>query len=242
MAEKKAHKTESEHKPTRQHHKPEVATVANWPGAFGIYHDSRKAILSVIKTLILIYVVELIIQVVIHSIVGPHSSAPVQVLGQLINLAVTGLIGSAYVLTVLAGARGKTIEVGDALRIGSDFIVKYVLLSILVSLSLVVSFILFVVPFFFVLPRLALAPYFLIDQKLGVIEAYKASWNTTRGHSAKVWGIIGVSILMSLPVITIIGILLTVYWLVLYAAALALLYMHLTKGGTHKTVAKAKAA
>jgi hypothetical protein len=102
-------------------------------------------------------------------------------------------------------------------------------LTILITLSLIVSFLLLVIPFFFVLPRLTLAEYFLVDKNMGVIEAYKASWNATKGHSLKVWGIYGAGILMALLCVTVIGIPVAFYLLIMYSAAFAVLYEFLNR-------------
>lgn len=66
----------------------------------------------------------------------------------------------------------------------------------------------------------------------GVLDAYKASWAATRGHAMKVWGIAGVNCLMLLPVITIIGIPVSLYLLFMYSAANAVLYAYPLKHPT----------
>jgi len=68
----------------------------------------------------------------------------------------------------------------------------------------------------------------LVDNpKMSGTEALSRSWDMTKGHMGKIFGIIGVSILMLLPVITIVGIIATVILLVLYAAAMPVLYNYL---------------
>jgi hypothetical protein len=226
-----------------------LAPMKTWPGAFGVYKYSGAAVKVVLKTVVLLFILELVISTLVNATlgaprvsgvtgrtVGVHHQFGTIALGELLDLIAASMIGIATVYTLLSGVKGKTVEIGEALTMALGLIVKYILLEFLVALSLVVSLILFVVPFFFVYPRLVLAPYFLIDQKLGVVEAYKASWHATKGHSSKVWGITGVGLLMILPSITIIGLLLTIYWLVLYSAAVALLYTF-TKAGALATPA-----
>lgn len=148
---------------------------------------------------------------------------------QLLNDLVSLLLGPAYLLTLLQSVVGKKIEFSEVVTKGFSFVLEYFVLSILISLALFGSFIALVIPFFFVLPRLVLAPYYLIDQKLDPVEAFKASWNQTKGHSAKVWGIIGVNILMALLVLTIIGIPVAIYLIFMYSAASTILYKYIVK-------------
>ena len=70
--------------------------------------------------------------------------------------------------------------------------------------------------------------YFLIDQNLGAVDAVKASWNNTKGHAGKVWGITLLSIGMAILIIVLIG----VYFLLMYSAAMALLYTYVI---SHRT-------
>ena len=60
----------------------------------------------------------------------------------------------------------------------------------------------------------------MLDQDLGVVEAFKASWHQSKDHVAKVYGIIGAEIVMAILCFVIIGI----YFLLMYAAANAVLY------------------
>ncbi len=93
-------------------------------------------------------------------------------------------------------------------------------LDILLGLSLVISFILLIIPGLFLLPRLILAPYFLVDQKLSISGALQPSWDQSKGHAGKAWGVIGVSILFGLLELVLIGF----YFSFIYGAAFALLY------------------
>lgn len=195
------------------------ALPATWPGAFGLYKYSRAAVMLNLGTFVILWLID---------IIGGMFQR-VEVLGPLISLVVSLVFSVMLICTQLASVRGKKLEIGEAFNRGVPFIIKMFLLSVLVALSVIGGLILFIIPGLIILPRLSLAHYFLIDKNMGVMDAYKASWNETKGHAGKVWGIIGVSLLMLLPIITIVGILVTVYWLVMYSAALCLLYVYLTK-------------
>jgi hypothetical protein len=192
-----------------------------WPGAFGAYKYSKAAVMTNIWTLVGLWLIAAIVQ-------GGGEKALGQT-GGLVGFLVAGLVTASYVLTYLAGVRGQKLSFGEAISKAVKYWLRMLGLLIVVSLSLVVSLLLFVIPFFFVLPRLSLAHYFLVDKDMGIMEAYKASWNATKGNAGKVWGIIAATIVMALLMITIIGIPFSIYFLIMYSGAYAVLYEHLGK-------------
>lgn len=206
---------------------------SSWPGAFGAYKHSKQAVLKNIWTLVIIWV----LVAVVSGVLQMALSTP----GRLIAYLVDALGTAAFTLTFIAGVRGQELSIGDALTKGVNVWLKIIGLNILVGLSLIVSLLLLIVPFFFVLPRLSLANYFLVDQNLGVMDAYKASWAATDGNAGKVWGIIGANIAMALLAITIIGIPFAIYFLIMYSAATAVLYEFLNKKQPAKAAAPAPA-
>ena len=163
-------------------------------------------------------------------------------LGGLVSYLADSLFAAAFALTYLAGIREETLSTGQALNKAVSFWLKMIGLNVLVILSVVGSILLLIIPFFFVLPRLVLANYFLVDQNMGVVDAYKASWATTKGHAGNVWRIIGATILMALAAVTIIGIPFAIYWLIMYSASFAILYEFLRRSQPAAAVPKPSAA
>lgn len=194
---------------------------STWPGAFGAYKYSKAAVMTNIGTLIIIWLLVAIIDGISQKALGNASG--------LVSLLIAGLATAAYVLTFVAGVRGQKLSIGDAFSKALPLWLKMTGLLIIVGLSLALSFLLFVIPFFFVLPRLSLAHYFLADKNMGIMDAYKASWDATKGSAGKVWGIIGATILMALLMITIIGIPFSIYFLIMYSGAYAVFYEFLNK-------------
>ncbi len=193
---------------------------ASWPGAFKLYKYSRQAMQVNLMTWVLIGLIGFIVSLVLQMILKGFGSFVANVLGVLFTTATT--------IVYLADVKGQKLDVQKAFSEAFSFWLKMFILDLFIGLSILVSFLLLIIPFFFVLPRLVLAPYYLIDKKLSPSDAYKASWHGTKGHSGKVWGIIGVTFLMFLPIVTIIGIPLAIYWLIMYSAAFAVLYTVLT--------------
>jgi len=202
--------------------KSSTPSNTTWPGAFGVYRPSHDAVMRNLDTLLLLWAASLVGGMVL-GLLFRHALW----LRQLGSLLLGAYVGVALAVTVLAGLRGQQVKLESATKVSNQLFFKMVLLELLIAVTAIVSLLLLIVPFFFIVPRLSLATYLLVDQKLGVIEAYKASWHATSGNVGKVWGIIGVSILMVLPVFTIIGILATAYLLFMYQAATAFLYVYL---------------
>lgn len=195
--------------------------TGEWPGAFGLYKYSKQAIknnLGTVLTLILAYIgLSLVLSFF-------------DTLGQIVGYIMAILFEVTLIVIYLATSRGQKISLGQSLKSSKPMLLlKYFINSIAVGLALLVSLVLFVVPFFFVLPRVVLAPYFLIDKGMGPFKAISTSWSTTKGHSGKIWGIIGATIVMALPMITIIGIPVAIYFLFMYQAATSLAYLYITK-------------
>ena len=210
--------------------------VTSWPGAFKLYGLSRRTILVSLSTLILLIVaggVASFILSFLHPTPSPTASfvdalrqsfTGVALIVQIAGLLLSAFVTTARSYTVINSARGQRVGFNTALQKAVPLTLKVFVLSLLVGATYLVSFVLLIIPFFFVYPRLVLAQYFLVDQNLGILEAYRSSWKATKGNVGKVWGILGVGALMVLPVITILGAIVTVYLLFMYSAAYALLY------------------
>lgn len=192
-----------------------------WPGAFGIYKYSKRVVRLNLANLVALWLIDIVVQFILQIVLRQ--------VGNILAYFISPLFLVCVTIIYLAGLRGQTVQLEQVIKQAIPFWLKAIGLQILVFLSYFGSIILFIVPFFFVYPRLTLTNYYLIDKKLGVLEAYTASWNATKGHAGKAWGIFGASLAMALLVLTIIGIPFAVYFLVMYSAAYSVLYGFITK-------------
>ncbi|HUD10896.1 MAG TPA: YciC family protein [Candidatus Saccharimonadia bacterium] len=190
-----------------------------WPGAFRAYGLSRDAVKKSLTTNLFIWVITLVVGGAMGVIFRKNVA-----LNDLFAIIFAALVTGARVYTTVVGVRGQRVEVEDAFRVGLPFSLKLLVLDILVGLSIGLGLLLLIVPGLIVLARLSFAPYFMVDQNMGIMQSYKASWKASKGHAMKVWGIYGVTVLMCLPLLTIVGIGVTVYLSFMYSAANALLY------------------
>lgn len=196
---------------------------STWPGAFGLLKHSKEVVRVNLGTTLVLAILAAVLSGAPNR--DQHHVHP--------GLLVVSSLISAYVslllyYTLLKGTRGEKVALGQTLDISGQYF-KYLLNSIVSGFLVVLSFALLIVPGIFVMPRLALSGLFVIDQKLGPIEAIKASWEATRGHIGMIWGIIGAEIAFALLMITIIGIPFALYFLFMYLGATPIAYRYLTR-------------
>jgi hypothetical protein len=196
------------------------STSATWPGAFGIFKRAKEAAMVNLGTLLALDFATLILGYLQGTDQHQHLRFPwpIVMAAILLNILVTISLTIVY----LASVRGKKIELSESLRQGTRLYVNGFIATVLVVVLLSFSLLLFIVPFFFVLPRLVQTLYYLVDRDLEPMEAIKASWNGTKGHSLKVWGLIGAFVLFSLLMLVLVGF----YLLFVFQTAFALLYLY----------------
>jgi hypothetical protein len=204
--------------------KPVPNVPDSWPGAFGVYKHSKAAVMTNLGTLILLYVISFGSSIILPLLLRTP--------GQIIEYIISIFIGVATYAVMLAGVRGKKLSLGESFKKASDImlLLKFFVLVLVMGLALGFSLVLFVVPFILLLPRVILAPWYMIDKNLGVGESLNASWENSRGHFGKVWGIVGATWVLFLPFLTIIGIPFAIYFLLMYSAAIVVLYEYINGG------------
>lgn len=214
---------------------PETTQKASskpFASAFNLFTPS----IEVIKRNVTSFVLFLIVPMVLTSVGGlineftgnTDPMAPFTGLsGTLLALGgvITLLTVPALTLVELKGARAESIEPDDAFSFGLRRVLRLFGLFVLMSLILIGSFLLLVVPFFFMLRRYYLAPYYLIDQDMGIMAALKASAADSKQFSKPIWGLIGVTVLIGfISIVPLLGSIASAIASVLYAAAPAVRY------------------
>jgi hypothetical protein len=197
--------------------------ISSWPGAFGAYRLSRDAVLVNIWPILGLTAISILASLAIEPL-AKALHIP-DVLGQIVSYLISIWLSIALIIAYLASARHLKIAVEEALRDAVPFILKYFLLFVLTTLLVGLSLLLLIIPFFFVMPRLVLAPYFMVDKKLGPIEALKASWAASKGNVGKIWGIFGAALLFGVLILVLVGI----YLSFMYAAIFAVFYLYITR-------------
>lgn len=209
-----------------------------WPGAFGAFKPSSDAVRRSLRTLIWLAILDVVVNlgmsIVFRAVFGSVAGGTLYDIG---SLFISALFIIAQVYTYIQSVRGKRVKLETLYQAVSPYWMRMVLLDLLIVVTVVVGLVLLIIPGIYFALRLSLAPYFLVDKNMEVMDAYKASWDATKGNVMKILGIIGVYLLMVLPIITIIGALATIYFTFMYAAVFAVLYEYLND---HKQTARTK--
>lgn len=194
------------------------AVPETWPGAFGIYKYSKAAVRINLWDIIGLFILSLAVSIALEAILKTTGQFLANLLGIYFTLASTMLL--------LASARRERLRLVDALKKSLNVVMylKFLVVMLLSGLAIGFGFLLLIIPGIIILPRLILVPYFFVDQNLGISDSINKSWAITKGHSGKLWGVIGAGFAMALLMITIIGIPFSIYFLLMYSAAYAVTY------------------
>ena len=193
-----------------------AAAITEWPGAFGIF----KTVAAATK-LNAAAILGFNILAIMFSAINRDGNGALAFVAILIGAWTQLALVSLY----LASGRGEKQTFSEAASAGIRHYVDGFIASILVVLLLAVSLLALVIPFFFVLPRLQLVMYYIVDRDMGPLEAIRASWHDSKGHSINIWGIIAVQLLFGVLVLLLVGI----YLLFVYQTVFAILYLYLQR-------------
>ena len=222
---------------------PEPITPTEIGSAFSLFNPSIAALKLNLKAYLGVYGVIVLMGIIVGIMSAAGGS--IETNGQVVAGAQTALNATALilglfivVLSLILGpaityvqvqsAKGIRVSLGDALRTGAKFILRYIGLNILVSLLIMGGLLLFVIHGIIMIRRYFLSANVMIDKNVGILEAMRQSAALSKPHSGKIWGIVGVYILTYLPsFVPIIGSIVSAVLQFLYSFAPAIRYVQL---------------
>jgi hypothetical protein len=106
--------------------------------------------------------------------------------------------GIGLVMSTLASTNGEKFTWGDSFRKGRKYFWRFT--GLIFSLLIVVGagLVLLIIPGVLLLRRYLLAPFYLIEQDLGVFEAMNRSAEETR-ETGGVWGLLAALVVLAIP-------------------------------------------
>ncbi len=110
----------------------------------------------------------------------------------------------AVVFLQLKLSRKQTLTVGEAYAKGFPYIWRILGVMLLTGVLVTLGLVCLIVPGFMLLRRYVLAPYYVIDKNLGIVEAMKRSWEDSNKAPGYIWGTMAVSVVVSIGA-TLIG-------------------------------------
>jgi uncharacterized membrane protein len=184
--------------------KPEPSKPKPLPDAFALFKPSWKAFRLNLETFLLQFLFPfglVILTVLLFNWMEHNDSAlaaTLTIAAGLLTVFSFILMTAMLILTELRSAKGQHVSFEQVAKESLPYIPRLIGLLIICGVLITVGFILLIVPGLFAIQRLLLAPYFLVDQKMGIIAAIKASFKTAKKHSAAIWGITGILIAINI--------------------------------------------
>jgi hypothetical protein len=127
---------------------------------------------------------------------------------------------------------GKKPDISELFEDGKRYFFRIFGLVILMGLIIVAGFLLLIVPGIIAIGRLVMAPYYLVDKDLSIMQALKQSNDKAIGNMGRIYGAIGVTILVAIfaniiGAIPVIGALIGVAITIAFSLVVALRYQQL---------------
>jgi hypothetical protein len=168
-----------------------------WQGAFAAFSTALKRMGENTDFLVLflgLYAVASIISGLVQDNKSSYSHNYMGVEDVVTFVFILALMN--YELTV-ASNKKKTIS--ELLQFNLFKFLSLIAAYILVGAVVGISFLLLIVPVVWAVGWFALSAYAVVDQHKGPIEAMKESKRISKDHKGKVWGLVGVYILILIP-------------------------------------------
>src|SRR3990167_7041862 len=130
----------------------------------------------------------------------------------------------------LETGQDKTPNLRHLWGVAKKFWLRQLGLYIMIALMILGGLILLIVPGIIMIRRYFLAPYIMLNEDLSINETMRRSAALSKPYAGSIWGIIGVSILISLPgAIPRVGPYIAFILALFYSVAPALRYLELKK-------------
>jgi uncharacterized membrane protein len=153
----------------------------------------------------------------------------VTILG-LAALVISFIVQAMLYVLALQTADGKKPSLDEIYTVTKKFIFRIFALSLIVGLTIGVGLVLLIVPGLIFIRRYYLSPYVLIDRDLSWSGAMKKSAELSKPYSGSIWGLIVLSVVLSLfGIIPVIGTAVAAILGMLFSVAPALRYRELQK-------------
>jgi hypothetical protein len=242
----------------RTSRRPRRTSAFHLPSAFDLFTPSKEIVLKNIWIFGPLYAVPLIFY--IHSWIWsplpnqhvgwwhhgdsfspawPGASLPAYATFLLVGFSILWFVITAAVGTIAQiMAQAAQLEAAEDKPLDFQNLWQYVKvlgwrllgLYIVIGLAVVIGLILLIVPGLIMIRRYYLAPYVMLDKKLGIREAMDRSAAISKANTGAVWGVLGVMFLIGLiNIVPIIGGLASFAVGALYSVAPALRYQQLKR-------------
>jgi hypothetical protein len=150
-------------------------------------------------------------------------------------LAIVGIFLYAMATSLeVKSTAGRKPDLSELFDDGKKYFFRILGLLILMGLIIISGFILLIIPGVIAIGRLVMAPYHLVDKDLSIMQALKQSNDKAIGNMGRIYGAVGVTILVAIfasiiGVIPVIGPLIGIAITIAFSLVVALRYQQLKK-------------
>jgi hypothetical protein len=117
---------------------------------------------------------------------GEPALVGINLVTSIVGLALSSFFSGGLIVMNLKAARGVSPSFGDAFS-GGRYFLSMLGVSILTGIIVGLGLLALIVPGIILIYGLMLAPYYVVDQELGAVEAMKASWAATTGQKGSLF-------------------------------------------------------
>jgi hypothetical protein len=148
---------------------------------------------------------------------------PIIGFGVMYAVFLLGPIGYSVKWVYLKAVRKEKINIKDMFSVFERNYWNAVLANLLVGIIVGFGMIMLIFPGIIFACRLAFVPYLIIDQKVDVMDALKASWDMTRGHGWSIFfiALLAIPIVIAGLIMLFFGVFISMIWI---TAAFAVIY------------------
>ncbi len=141
----------------------------------------------------------------------------------------------AFVYLQLKAVNGDMPSITECYRKSFGYLLPLIGMYIVGTFLIVLGLIAFIVPGLLLIRGFLLAPYYVVDKKLGPVAALKQSYHDSRDISVYIWGVIGVTAIFGLlgsiaGIVPVIGTFLSLAAGYIYIFGEPLRYVEVIKG------------
>ncbi len=177
-------------------------TRTAWQGAFAAYGSAFEHIKKNPQPALVIVGAYAIVSLIAVTLEPSDMNAPGAWRDFMILMFLYFVVGMIFLLATftyaLAIADKKIISVKDFMRLNSTKFYAVFVASLVSSLFIGLSALLFLIPIIWTIPWFFFSVYIAADKNILPFNAVKESKRIAQNHKAKVWGIIGFALLLTL--------------------------------------------
>jgi hypothetical protein len=177
--------------------------MPQFPSAFSLFRSSVDALMLNIWTFLALFLVPMAGLMGILPLAAMSKNQELLSGAAVILLVVVTiffiLVGPALPYLQLKSVQGDVVSLGEALKASKTFFWRFYGQGLLIGLLILGGLVLLIIPGILMLKRYYLAPYYMYDQNLDILESMRKSAADAKKFSGAVWAVLGVTVLIQLP-------------------------------------------